>query len=63
MLGAMIERKFQFGSLVLNCKNLLDNRQAKHETLVEGSKQLPVFKPVWNSLDGRTINFSVRIVI
>jgi len=63
MIGAMVEWKFQYGSLILNCHNLLDNRQSKYETLVEGSRQYPVFKPVWNSLEGRVINFTVRIVI
>ena len=36
-VAAMVERKFKQGSLVLNCENLLDERQSKIETLVEGT--------------------------
>ncbi len=59
-MAAMIERKFKFGSIVLNCENLLNNKQSKYESLVEGTKQKPVFKPVWNSLEGRVINLSLK---
>ncbi len=46
-------------NLVLNCENLLDYRQSRHESLYEGSITHPQFKPLWAPIDGRVINFSV----
>ncbi len=63
MVGAMVEKKFNYGSIVLNFKNILDQRQSKYETLVDGTKQNPVFKPVWSSLDGRVINLCLKITL
>lgn len=60
-MAAMLERKFKKGSIVLNCENLLDSRQSRYESLVEGTVQNPVFKPVWGSLEGRVINLSVKL--
>lgn len=62
-MAAMIERKFKTGSIVLNCENLLDSRQSKYESLVEGTVQDPVFKPVWGSLEGRVLNLSIKLNI
>lgn len=62
-LAAMIERKFNKGSLVLNCENLLDIRQSKFETIVTGSTSNPVFKSIWAPLDGRVINLSLKLSI
>jgi outer membrane receptor for ferrienterochelin and colicins len=59
--AAMVERKFSFGSLILNVENLFDARQAKFSRLVEGSARLPTFKPVWGPLDGKVFNLSVKI--
>ncbi len=60
-MAAMIERKFgaRF-SLVLNCENLLDERQSKYESLYTGTIANPSFNPLWGPIDGRVINFSVR---
>lgn len=60
-MALMVERKFKFGSLVLNCENLLDERQSDYERLVTGSKHLPIFKPVWAPIEGRVINASLKI--
>jgi len=60
-VAAMIERKFGFGSVVLNVENLTDARQAHHEKLVEGSVTKPTFNPVWGPLDGRVFNLSVKV--
>lgn len=48
-------------SLILNCENLLDYRQSKHEALYEGSTLDPQFKPLWAPIDGRVINLSLRL--
>jgi iron complex outermembrane receptor protein/outer membrane receptor for ferrienterochelin and colicins len=60
-LATMIERKFGSKiSLVLNCENLLDYRQSRHEILYTGSITDPTFKPLWAPIDGRVVNLSVR---
>lgn len=48
-------------SLILNCENLLDYRQSKHEALYEGSMLDPQFKPLWAPIDGRVVNLSLRL--
>jgi iron complex outermembrane receptor protein/outer membrane receptor for ferrienterochelin and colicins len=47
--------------LVLNCENLLDYRQSKHEALYEGAITNPQFKPLWAPIDGRAVNLSLRL--
>src|SRR5215212_4784691 len=60
--AAMIERNFgKYLSLVLNCENLFDYLQSNHEALFTSSITDPVFKPLWAPIDGRVINFSVRV--
>jgi len=59
--AAMVEKKFNKISFVLNCENLFDERQARHEALFEGSFQNPQFKPLWGPLDGRVVNLSCLI--
>jgi outer membrane receptor for ferrienterochelin and colicins len=59
--AAMVERKFGFGSIVLNVENLLDARQAKFGKLVSGSTVSPTFHPVWGPLDGRVFNLSLKL--
>lgn len=58
-MAAMIEKKFKYASIVLNCENLLDERQTKHESIVIGSVSNPTFKPLWGPIDGRVINLSL----
>ena len=60
-MAGLIERKFGNAlSIVLNCENLLDYRQSKHEMLYTGSITNPLFKPLWAPIDGRVVNLSVR---
>jgi iron complex outermembrane receptor protein/outer membrane receptor for ferrienterochelin and colicins len=59
--AAMIERKFGFGSIILNVENLFDARQAKYEKLFDGNITSPTFHPVWGPLDGRVFNLSLKI--
>ncbi len=56
-LAAMIQRKFNKVSLVLNCENLLDFRQK--DFLIPPINN-PSFKAIWAPIDGRVINFSVN---
>ncbi|MES2890732.1 MAG: TonB-dependent receptor, partial [Bacteroidota bacterium] len=45
-LAGLVEKKFGDAiSVVLNCENLLDYRQSKHEALYTGSMLNPSFKP------------------
>jgi outer membrane receptor for ferrienterochelin and colicins len=62
-MAGMIERRFKRGSVVLNCENILDVRQTQFEPIVEGTRQSPVFRPIWGPVEGRVINVSVKINI
>lgn len=59
--AAMVARQFHWGSLVLNCENLGDARQSRQEALVTGNFQQPVFSPIWGAVEGRVLNFSVKV--
>lgn len=60
-MAAMVERKIGNAvSIVLNCENLLDYRQSRHEALYTGTVTNPTFKPLWAPIDGRVVNLSVR---
>jgi iron complex outermembrane receptor protein/outer membrane receptor for ferrienterochelin and colicins len=61
-LAAMIRRKLgEHVTLVLNGENLLNYRQSDHEPLFTGTITNPVFKPLWAPIDGRVVNFSLRL--
>ncbi len=62
-VAAMVERKFKYGSIVLNCENLLDTRQSQFEKIVTGTTQNPVFKPVWAPLEGRSVNLCLKLTL
>ena len=59
--AAMVARRFAWGTLVLNCENLGDARQANFEKLVTGSIENPVFSPIWAPIEGRVFNFSIKL--
>ncbi len=59
-MAAVVSRQFSWGKLVLNCENLLDERQSKSEPLVNLDHS-PFFSPIWGPLEGRVVNFSVKI--
>lgn len=60
-IAVMAEKKFgPRWSLVLNCENLLDARQSKHERLYTGTVADPTFKPLWGPIDGRIVNLCLR---
>jgi iron complex outermembrane receptor protein/outer membrane receptor for ferrienterochelin and colicins len=59
--AAMVQKNFGKWSIVLNCENLFDARQAKQEALVSGPLSSPVFRPIWGPVEGRVINCSVKV--
>ena len=60
-MAAMVEKKFgPRWSVVLNCENLLDERQSKYESLHTGSVTNPSFNALWAPIDGRVLNLSLR---
>lgn len=59
--AAMVARSFRWGTLVLNCENVGDARQARQEALVTGGFQHPVFAPIWGAVEGRVLNLSVKV--
>src|SRR6187402_3256827 len=60
-LAAMMRYDYKKLSFVLNCENLLDYRQTKKESIVIPPLINPMFKQLWAPIDGRVVNFSVRI--
>jgi len=60
-VAAMMRYDYKNLSFVLNCENLLDYRQTKKETIVIPPLTNPTFKQLWAPIDGRVVNFSVRI--
>ncbi len=62
--AAMISRQFgKHFTVVLNCENVFDARQGKHEPLYTGSISNPVFQPLWGPIDGRITNLSVKYTL
>lgn len=60
-MAMMAEKKFgPKWSLVLNCENLLDERQSRHEALYTGPVTDPYFKTLWGPIDGRIVNLCLR---
>lgn len=60
-MAAMVGRNFGAKwSLVLNCENLLDERQSRYEALYSGFVTNPRFKALWAPVDGRVLNLSLR---
>jgi outer membrane receptor for ferrienterochelin and colicins len=60
-MAAMVEKKFgPKWSLVLNCENILDERQSRHESLYTGPVTDPDFKTLWGPIDGRAFNLCLR---
>lgn len=60
-MAAMVGKNFgPRWSLVLNCENLLDERQSKYESLYTGPVTNPDFKALWAPIDGRVLNLSLR---
>lgn len=59
--AAMVEKKLgsKWG-IVLNCENLLDERQSRYESLYTGPVTNPAFKTLWAPIDGRVVNLSIR---
>ena len=62
LLGYMIERKWNWGSLFINFENFLDARQSRYEPLVTGPVGNPAFvTDIYAPTDGRIINGGVKL--
>lgn len=60
-LAASAMRAFgKHWQVVLNGENLLDYRQSAVEPLYTGSRNFPLFRPLWAPIDGRVINLSLK---
>jgi len=59
--AAMMRYDINNISFVLNCENLLDYRQTKKESIIIPPYSNPTFRQLWAPIDGRVVNFSVRI--
>jgi outer membrane receptor for ferrienterochelin and colicin len=60
-MAAMMRYDYKKLSFVLNCENLLDYRQTKKEDIIIPPTNNPQFKQIWAPLDGRVVNFSIRL--
>lgn len=60
-VAAMLRYDYKQFSFVVNCENLLDYRQTRKESIVIPPYNNPTFKQLWAPIDGRVVNFSVRI--
>lgn len=59
--AAMIERKINRLSIVLNCENILDFKQSKYEPLVVKIENgPPIYTQLWGPTEGRVINLSMK---
>ncbi len=62
LVGYMIERKWDWGSLFINFENFLDARQSRYESLVTGSVSAPTFvTDIYAPTDGRIINGGFKL--
>ncbi|MCB0686469.1 MAG: TonB-dependent receptor [Saprospiraceae bacterium] len=59
--AAMVQRNFNFGSLVLNCENLFDVRQSRRGSIVEGNLKQPIYVPLYMPVEGRVVNLALRV--
>lgn len=59
----MIGHKLENGNIELNTENLLDQRQSKLETLVDGMIINTIFKTVCGHLVGSALYLSVKLEI
>lgn len=59
--GILIERTLQNFVLFFNAENVTDTRQTRYESIVSGTNKTPQFTEIWAPLDGRFINFGVKL--
>lgn len=61
-IAAMVSKEIgEHLTFVINCENILDYRQSRKESLYDGPVSAPVFRPLWAPIDGRVVNFSVKL--
>ncbi len=61
LVAGMIQYNPGKVTLVLNCENLLNFRQSKHEKIYDGPVSDPVYHKLWGPIEGRVINLSIKI--
>ncbi len=61
--GIVIERTLGNFVLFFNAENMTDTRQTRYESILSGPNNTPQFTEIWAPLDGRFINFGVKIKI
>ncbi|MFM7015365.1 MAG: TonB-dependent receptor domain-containing protein [Bacteroidota bacterium] len=58
--AAMIERKINNLSVVLNCENVNNFKQSSYEPLVKLENGNPVYTDIWGPIEGRVVNLSLK---
>jgi iron complex outermembrane receptor protein/outer membrane receptor for ferrienterochelin and colicins len=58
--AAMIERKINRFSIVLNCENVNNFKQSNYEKLVNIDSGTPVYTDIWGPIEGRVVNLSLK---
>jgi iron complex outermembrane receptor protein/outer membrane receptor for ferrienterochelin and colicins len=58
--AAMIERKINRFSIVLNCENVNNFKQSNYEKLVNIDSGTPAYTDIWGPIEGRVVNLSLK---
>jgi len=61
--GLVIERTIDNFVLFFNAENITDARQTKYESIRSSQNNTPQFTEIWAPLDGRFINFGLKIML
>ena len=60
VFGIMIEKYFKHFSIIGNVENLFDERQTRHERVIVPSPGQPLFRPIYEPLDGMVANATIH---
>jgi outer membrane receptor for ferrienterochelin and colicins len=63
LVALMISYQWRKATFVLNTENLLDFRQSRHEKIYDGTVENPVYRKLWAPIEGRVVNFSVKLTL
>ena len=61
--GLVIERTIDNFVLFFNAENITDARQTRYESIRSSENNTPQFTEIWAPLDGRFINFGLKIML
>jgi len=59
--GVMFEKIFRRFSIIGNVENVFDERQTKHQRVINPPFDNPTFKPLFEPLDGIVANIALKI--